>query len=47
MDSFQIRDGKIASFREYWDLALLTKHLDGTATGDEAKRAFEQYKGEA
>ena len=25
MDSFQIRDGKIASFREYWDLALLTK----------------------
>ncbi len=46
MDSFEIRDGKIASFREYWDLALLTQHLDGTATGDQAKQAFEQYKGE-
>ncbi|MBW2289180.1 MAG: nuclear transport factor 2 family protein [Deltaproteobacteria bacterium] len=47
MDSFVIRDGKIASFREYWDLALLTQHLDGTATGDEATEAFEQYKSEA
>ena len=47
MDSFRIRDGKIASFREYWDLALLTEHLAGTATGDEATRAFEQYKSES
>ncbi len=46
MDSFQIREGKIASFREYWDLALLTKHLDGSETGDEATRTFEQYKSE-
>jgi limonene-1,2-epoxide hydrolase len=44
MDSFRIRDGKIASFREYWDLALLTQHLDGTATGDEATQSFERYK---
>ena len=47
MDSFRIRDGKIASFREYWDLALLTQHLEGTATGDEATRAFERYKAQA
>jgi limonene-1,2-epoxide hydrolase len=44
MDSFQIREGKIASFREYWDLALLTQHLDGSATGDDATRAFQEYK---
>lgn len=44
MDSFKIRDGKIASFREYWDLALLTEHLLGTETGDEATEAFEEYK---
>jgi ketosteroid isomerase-like protein len=47
MDSFKIRDGKIASFREYWDLALLTEHLLGTETGDDATRAFEEYKSEA
>ena len=47
MDSFKIRDGKIASFREYWDLALLTEHLLGTETGDEATEAFEEYKSEA
>jgi limonene-1,2-epoxide hydrolase len=46
MDSFTIREGKIASFREYWDLALLTQHLDGSAAGDEATRSFEQYKSE-
>ena len=47
MDSFKIRGGKIASFREYWDLALLTEHLLGTETGDEATAAFEEYKSEA
>jgi limonene-1,2-epoxide hydrolase len=48
MDSFQMREGKIASFREYWDVALLTNHLDGTAVGDDATAAFERYqRGEA
>jgi limonene-1,2-epoxide hydrolase len=47
MDSFKIRDGKIASFREYWDLALLTEHLLGTEPGDQATQAFEEYKSEA
>ena len=46
MDSFETRDGKIVSFREYWDLSLLTQHLEGTATGDQATQAFEQYKDE-
>jgi ketosteroid isomerase-like protein len=44
MDSFEMRDGKIARFREYWDVALLTNHLDGSATGDDATAAFERYK---
>jgi len=46
MDSFTMRDGKISMFREYWDVALLTNHLDGTATGDEATQSFEDYKAE-
>ncbi len=46
MDSFTMRDGKIAMFREYWDVALLTNHLDGSATGDEATQSFESYKNE-
>jgi limonene-1,2-epoxide hydrolase len=47
MDSFTMRDGKIAMFREYWDVALLTNHLNGTTTGDEATRTFEDYKSES
>jgi len=46
MDSFTMRDGKIAMFREYWDVALLTNHLDGTAAGDEATQTFQSYKSE-
>jgi limonene-1,2-epoxide hydrolase len=46
MDSFTMRDGKIALFREYWDVALLTNHLEGTATGNDAKQAFESYRAE-
>jgi limonene-1,2-epoxide hydrolase len=46
MDSFSMRDGKIALFREYWDVALLTNHFDGTATGNDATQAFESYKAE-
>jgi len=46
MDSFTMRDGKIAMFREYWDVALLTNHLDGTAAGEEATQTFQSYKSE-
>jgi limonene-1,2-epoxide hydrolase len=42
MASMVIRDGKIAVWREYWDLALLTQHL---LVGDSGDAATERYKG--
>jgi limonene-1,2-epoxide hydrolase len=47
MDSFEVRDGKIARFREYWDLALLTKQLLAGKEGEEAEKLYRQYQTES
>jgi len=47
MDSFMVCDGKIARFREYWDLALLTKQLLVGEQGEEAEKLYRQYQGES
>jgi len=44
MASFVIRDGKIAVWREYWDLALLTKQLLEGAPGEAATEIYEKYQ---
>jgi len=43
MTSIQIRDGKIALWRDYWDLAILMNHLLVGPTGDQATKSYEQY----
>jgi limonene-1,2-epoxide hydrolase len=47
MDSFVVRGGKIASFREYWDLALLTKQLLAGEEGEEVEKLYQQYQEES
>jgi len=47
MASFVIRDGKIAVWREYWDLALLTKHLLEGESGEAATEIYEKYQSES
>jgi len=42
MASLVIRDGKIAVWREYWDLAILTKQL---LDGEPGEAVTERYKG--
>jgi limonene-1,2-epoxide hydrolase len=44
MASFVIRDGKIAVWREYWDLALLTKQLLEGSSGEAATEIYDEYQ---
>ena len=44
MSSMLMRNGKIAIWRDYWDLAILMKHmLDGTS-GQQATDTWEHYQ---
>jgi len=47
MDSFVVRGGRIASFREYWDLALLTKQLLVGTEVEEVEELYRQYQNES
>jgi len=44
MSSMLIRNGKIAIWRDYWDLAILMKHMLEGPTGQQATDTWEQYK---
>jgi limonene-1,2-epoxide hydrolase len=47
MTSVLIRDGQIALWRDYWDLAILMKHLMEGEMGDQASERFDRYEQEA
>lgn len=47
MDSFVMRDGKIAVWREYWDLAILTNHLLADTVAKQATQTYTTYQKEA
>jgi limonene-1,2-epoxide hydrolase len=47
MASFSMRDGKIAAWREYWDLAILTRHLLEGESGEAVTERYEGYQAEA
>ncbi len=47
MSSIRIRDGKIALWRDYWDLAILMNHLLDGPTGDQATESYGQYLNDA
>ncbi len=47
MDSFLMRDGKIAVWREYWDLAILTNHLLAGSTGEQVTQTYTSYQEQA
>lgn len=47
MDSFLMRDGKIAVWREYWDLAVLTNHLLAGEAGGQVTQTYTEYQKEA
>lgn len=46
MSSILIRNGKIALWRDYWDLAILMKHMLDGPTGQQATESYEQYQDE-
>jgi limonene-1,2-epoxide hydrolase len=47
MSSIRIRDGKIALWRDYWDLAILMNHLLVGPNGDQATESYVQYMSDA
>jgi len=47
MASFSMRDGKIAGWREYWDLAVLTKQLLAGESGEAVTERYKDYQAEA
>ncbi len=44
MSSILIRNGKIAIWRDYWDLAILMKHMLDGPTCQQATNAWEHYQ---
>jgi limonene-1,2-epoxide hydrolase len=44
MDSFLMRDGKIAVWREYWDLAVLTNYLLAGEAEDQTTQTYTEYQ---
>lgn len=44
MSSMLLRNGKIAIWRDYWDLAILMKQMLDGPTGEQATDTWEQYK---
>ena len=47
MTSIQIREDKIAIWRDYWDLAIIMNHLLDGEMGEQANEAFDSYQDEA
>ena len=47
MTSIQIREGKIAIWRDYWDLAIIMNHLMEGEMGEQANEAFDSYQDDA
>jgi len=47
MDSFLMRDGKIAEWREYWDLAILTNRLLAGTAGEQVTQTYTSYQEQA
>ncbi len=47
MSSIRIHDGKIALWRDYWDLAILMNHMLEGPTGDQATDSYGKYRSDA
>ena len=47
MSSILVRDGKIAIWRDYWDLAIIMNHLMDGEMGEQASKDFDSYQEQA